>query len=166
VAPDATDPERPIAWRAIVEDEPVRSSDGEDVGTVYDVLGSKEDDIFHGVVVHLGRLGRRVLVLADDVGLIAASHVEVALTSAELHALPPHTDELTFHLGVTGRFRKHAGWTSDRDRWPPRWLSRDRRERRAEPQGHNAPHRRPFAQVIDVDSLIAKIEAASADRTT
>lgn len=116
MAQDAPDPEQPVAWRSIVENEPVRSSDGENVGTVYDVLGSKEDDIFHGVVVHLGRLGHRVLVLADDVELITESHLDVSLTSAELHALPVHTDEHTFHLGMTGRFRKHVGWTPDKDR--------------------------------------------------
>jgi hypothetical protein len=111
--PDADDP---IAWRAIVEDAPVRSSDGKDVDTVYDVLGSNEEDIFHGIVVHLGRLGHRVLVLADDVSLITRSHVDVSLTSAELHALPVHAEEHTFHLGMTGTFRKHPGWTADKDR--------------------------------------------------
>ena len=116
MAQNSADPDQPVAWRAIVEDEPVWSSDGQEVGTVYDVLGSKEDDIFHGLVVHLGRLGHRVLVLADDVQLITESHIEVALTSAELHALPPHTDEHTFHLGVTGILRKRPGWTADKDR--------------------------------------------------
>jgi uncharacterized protein YrrD len=116
VVQNKPDAEQPVAWRAIVEDEPVRSSDGDDVGTVYDVVGSKEDDIFHGIVVHLGRLGHRVLVLADDVSLITGSHVDVSLTSAQLHALPKHADEHTFHLGVTGMFRKHIGWTSDKDR--------------------------------------------------
>ena len=113
---NTTDADQPIAWRAIVEDEPVRSSDGEAVGSVYDVVGSKEDDIFHGIVVHLGRLGHRVLVLADDVTLITGKHVDVSLTSAQLHALPKHAEEHTFHLGVTGLFRKHVGWTSDQDR--------------------------------------------------
>jgi hypothetical protein len=116
VAQNDPDIDQPIAWRAITEDVPVRSSDGDDVGTVYDVLGSKEDDIFHGIVVHLGRLGHRVLVLADDVTLITGSHVEVSQSSAQLHALPKHADEHTFHLGVTGLFRKHVGWTSDQDR--------------------------------------------------
>ena len=55
-------------------------------------------------------------MLADDVSLITGSHVDVSLTSAQLHALPKHTDEPTFHLGVTGTFRKHVGWTSDEDR--------------------------------------------------
>jgi hypothetical protein len=116
VAQNRSDADQPIAWRAIVEDEPVRSSEGDDVGTVYDIVGSREDDIFHGVVVHLGRLGHRVLVLADNVSLISGSHVDVSLTSAELHALPKHEDEHTFHLGVTGTFRKHVGWSSDKDR--------------------------------------------------
>jgi uncharacterized protein YrrD len=116
VAQNTPNPDQPIAWRAIVEDEPVRSSDGDDVGTVYDVVGSQEDDIFHGIVVHLGRLGHRVLVLADDVSLITAKHVDVGMTSATLHALPKHTDEHTFHLGVGGLFRKHVTWTKDSDR--------------------------------------------------
>jgi hypothetical protein len=116
VAQNTPDADQPIAWRAIAEDEPVRSSEGDDVGTVYDVLGSKEDDIFHGIVVHLGRLGHRVLVLADDISLITVGHVDVGLTSDALHALPKHTDEHTFHLGVGGLFRKHVTWTKDSDR--------------------------------------------------
>ena len=108
--------EEPIAWTAIIEDTHVRSSDGEDVGTVYDVLGSKEDDIFHGIVVHLGRLGHRVLVLADDVSLISRSRVDVAVSSAQLHALPEHTEEHAFHLGVTGVLRRRPGWSEDKDR--------------------------------------------------
>ena len=110
------DPEQSIAWRAVPEDTPVRGSDGESVGSLFDMLGSDREDIFHGIVVHLGRLGHRVLVLADDVTLITGSHVEVSQSSAQLHALPKHADEHTFHLGVTGLFRKHVGWTSDQDR--------------------------------------------------
>jgi hypothetical protein len=116
VTQNAADADEPIAWRAILEDTPVRSSDGQEVGTVYDVLGSKEDDIFHGILVHLGRLGHRVLVLADDVSLITRGHVDVARTSAELHALPEHTEERTFHLGVAGMFRRRPGWSKDQDR--------------------------------------------------
>ena len=116
MAQNPPDADEPIAWMAIIEDTPVRASDGEDVGTVYDVLGSKEDDIFHGIVVHLGRLGRRVLVLADDVTLISRSRVDVALSSAQLHAVAEHKEEHTFHLGVTGIFRRRPGWSEDRDR--------------------------------------------------
>jgi hypothetical protein len=110
------DPEQSIAWRAVAQDTPVRSADGESVGTLFDLLGSDREDIFHGIVVHLGRLGHRVFVPADQVTRITPSHVDVALTSDELHALPPHDEERQFDLGMVGFIRKHVGWTREKDR--------------------------------------------------
>ena len=114
--PEGTgDPDQPIAWRAVPQDAEVRS-DGQPVGTVYDLLGSDEEDIFHGIVVKLRSGSRRVLVPADDVALIAATHVEVSLSAAEIGALPEHTDERQYELGMVGRLRKHPGWVRERDR--------------------------------------------------
>jgi len=70
----------------VPENTPVRS-DGEQVGTVYDLLGSHEEDIFHGIVVQLKSKGRRVFVPADDVAALTASHVDVSLSAGELGAL-------------------------------------------------------------------------------
>ena len=75
------DPEQPIAWRAVPQDVAAHTSDGESVGVVSDLLGSDQEDIFHGIVVDLGRLGHQVLVPADDVELMTESHVDVALTA-------------------------------------------------------------------------------------
>jgi hypothetical protein len=110
------DPEQPIAWRGVLQDTPVRSSEGEQVGTLYDMLGSDEEDIFHGIVVHLGRLGHRVFVPADDVTLMTRAHVDVAYTSDQLHALPVHTEERQAEVGWVGVVRKHLGWKSEKDR--------------------------------------------------
>jgi hypothetical protein len=115
LAQNPPDPDQPIAWRAVTPDEKVRSSDGTDAGTVFDVLGSNAEDIFHGIVVQL-KGGPRVLVEADDVTLMTPSRVEVSFTAAQLHRLPPHAEDHEFHLGVTGRFRKHPGWIEDKDR--------------------------------------------------
>ena len=41
----------PISWRAIVYGTPVMASDGTKLGTVKEVLGSDEEDIFHGIRV-------------------------------------------------------------------------------------------------------------------
>ncbi len=112
----SVDPEQPIAWRAVPEDTPVRSADGESVGTLYDMLGSDQEDIFHGIVVHLGRLGHRVFVPADQVARLTPSHVDVSMTSAELHALPVHDEERQFDLGMVGFIRKHVGWKQEKDR--------------------------------------------------
>ena len=47
-----TDTDQPIAWRGVPKDTAVRS-EGEQVGTLYDLLGSDEEDIFLGIVVQL-----------------------------------------------------------------------------------------------------------------
>jgi hypothetical protein len=110
------DPEQPIAWRGVLQDTPVRSSEGEQVGTISDMLGSDQEDIFHGIVVHLGRLGHQVFIPADDVTLMTPSHIDVAYTSEQLHALPVHTDERQSELGWVGLFRRHLGWKREKDR--------------------------------------------------
>jgi hypothetical protein len=108
--------EDPIAWRGVAQDTPVHSSDDQVVGTLSDLLGSDQEDIFHGIVVHLGRLGHQVFVPADQVSLMTRSHVDVALTSDELHALPKHDEERQFDVGIVGFFRKHPGWVREKDR--------------------------------------------------
>ncbi len=105
----------PISWRDIPENLPVVSSDGESVGRVSEVLGSQEEDVFHGLEVHLGRLGHRVLVPAAQVGEMTTGAVTLAITSAEVHALPEHTEERAYELGWTGRFRKRIGWVREND---------------------------------------------------
>jgi hypothetical protein len=111
----AADQDQQIAWRAIPEDTEVRSA-GQPVGTVYDLLGSNEEDIFHGIVVKLRSGSRRVFVPADDVTLITATHVDVSLTAGELNGLPEHIEEHSFQVGMVGHFRKHLGWTEEKDR--------------------------------------------------
>ena len=115
--PDEPDnQEDPIAWRGVAQDTPVHSSEGQEVGTLSDLLGSDQEDIFHGLVVHLGRFGHHVFVPADQVTLMTRSHVDVALTSDELHALPKHDEERQYDVGIVGFFRKHPGWVREKDR--------------------------------------------------
>jgi hypothetical protein len=107
------DPEEPVSWRDVAPNLPVRASDGEPAGAVVEVLGSSEEDIFHGLVIKLGRLGRRVFVPADYVTALTTSHADVDVTAEELESLPERTDEKDFEVGWTGTFRKHLGWIRD-----------------------------------------------------
>jgi hypothetical protein len=116
MADQTDDSETPIAWRGVAQDTPVRTSAGDTVGTLSDMLGSDQEDIFHGIVVHLGRLGHHVFVAADQVNLMTPSHVDVSLSSDEIHALPKHDEERQFDLGMVGFFRKHPGWVREKDR--------------------------------------------------
>jgi hypothetical protein len=107
------DPEQPIAWRAISSGFDVRASDGSPAGTVDEVLGAADEDIFHGIVVKV-RSGRCVFVPADYVTAMTASHVDVGLTLDELAGLPEHTEEQDFEVGWVGVFHKHLGWIRDK----------------------------------------------------
>jgi len=110
-----TGADQPIAWRAVAQDTAVQS-DGQQVGTLYDLLGSDKEDIFHGIVVQLRSGSRRVFVPADDVTLMTASRVDVSLSADEMSALPEHKEERQFELGMVGYLRKHLGWVEEKDR--------------------------------------------------
>jgi hypothetical protein len=111
-----SDPEQQVSWRAVPADVPVRSAEGTVIGTLYEVMASTEEDIFHGLVVRLTDAERDVFVPVDDVSLLTVAHVDVDLTTAEIASLPDHRDEHVFHLGWTGQLRKHVGWIEEKDR--------------------------------------------------
>ncbi|HXX60190.1 MAG TPA: hypothetical protein VEI48_02745 [Candidatus Sulfotelmatobacter sp.] len=93
------------------------SSDGQSAGTVTEVLGSRDEDIFHGLIVHVS--GQQRVLTSDCVASISAAGVVTDHTAAELVALPVYTPEATFHAELTkghfGRF-VHEHFTADDDR--------------------------------------------------
>ena len=108
--------EVPLSWKAILEDTPVRSSDGEEVGVITEVLGSEDTDIFHGVVLRHGALGEHRMIPADKVTTITNKLLNTSLTAHEVRELPPHREEESYKLGFVGLFRKHLGWVRDEER--------------------------------------------------
>ncbi len=114
--PTNIDPEQPVSWRVVPQDVEVRSSEGERVGSLHDLLGSDDEDIFHGLVVRLDDGGRNVFVTVDDVALLTGSHVDVTLTAEQIRSLPDHSEDRTYHLGWKGILRKNMSWVEDKDR--------------------------------------------------
>jgi hypothetical protein len=110
------DPEQPIAWRVVPQDVEVRSSDGVSVGTLEDLLGSDEEDIFHGLIVKTADGNRTVFIPSENVTLLTGSHVDLSFSADEVRALPDHSAEKTFHLGWKGIFNKTVGWIEEKDR--------------------------------------------------
>jgi hypothetical protein len=108
-----TEPENPIAWRAVRYGTPVFSADGQRAGLVGEVLGSDAEDIFHGIAVRLSQSHREVLVPASDIAGLTIGRVETDLPLAALEALPAYSEETTFHLASVGWLRKHLGWKQD-----------------------------------------------------
>jgi uncharacterized protein YrrD len=105
--------EQPLSWKALLADTPVFSSEGQEVGSVFEVLGSEQEDIFHGIVVHAGPIGHHVMIPAGTIGTMTNRRVEVAMTTDEIRALAPYQEEESYHLGFVGLFRRRLGWVQD-----------------------------------------------------
>ena len=82
--------ERPLAWNAIQPGTPVLASDGVEMGSVVEVAGSPEDDIYHGIVFRSGTLAPAQLAPAADIGEVTerAVHLKVAAATARLYGPP------------------------------------------------------------------------------
>ena len=78
----------PASWYAIERGWRVMTLDGVSLGTVADVLGDEELDIFHGLVVRvgIGHLPREVP--SELVSAIQPDLVTVAILSDEIGTLP------------------------------------------------------------------------------
>jgi hypothetical protein len=77
----------PVAWLVVDHGWEVVSSDGEKVGTVDEVLGDENADIFDGLAVGSGLLKKPKYVPAERVGEIVEGRVTLDLTKAAFDAL-------------------------------------------------------------------------------
>jgi hypothetical protein len=89
MAENEPDEEREVAWLAMPEKAPVMGKSGEEIGRMEELLGDKEDDIFHGIVLKLARGGHKVEVRADRIPKITTRRVYTDLAVDELEHLPP-----------------------------------------------------------------------------
>ena len=102
----------PVGWRGVRYGNPVFASDGSQVGTVQEILGSDAEDIFHGVRIRL-KSKRDVMLAADDVASLASDGVTATLDRSAIEALPTYNDTATYHLASVGWLRRHLGWAED-----------------------------------------------------
>ena len=77
----------PVAWLVVERGWEVASSDGEKVGTIDEVLGDQNADIFDGLAVAPGVLKKAKYVPSERVGEIVEGRVTLELTKAEFDAL-------------------------------------------------------------------------------
>jgi hypothetical protein len=79
----------PVSWFVIERGWKVQAADGREVGKVEETVGDSERDIFNGLTVATGLLGRPRYVAAEKVAEITAGHVRLALTAEQFE----HLDE-------------------------------------------------------------------------
>src|SRR6266700_7138048 len=89
----------PVSWFVIEPGWRVVDAQGEDVGSVDEVVGDSGDDIFNGLSISTSMLGRPRYVPSEQVGTITQGHVQLKLTKDQLGRLgefeePPTTAEI------------------------------------------------------------------------
>jgi hypothetical protein len=89
----------PVSWFVIEAGWKVVDADGQEAGSVDEVVGDSSGDIFNGLSVSTGLLSRPVYVPSEQVGSITQRRVQLRLTKDEVRNLgefeePPTTAEI------------------------------------------------------------------------
>lgn len=102
--------EAEVSWKAIEANAPVFSSEGEAVGTVSQVVGDPDADVFTGLAVSIDVLGPARLVPSESVQAIWPDRIDVALSKSRIEALEPYEETPTIRWrpdeGVGSFFRR------------------------------------------------------------
>jgi hypothetical protein len=89
----------PVSWFVIEPGWKVVDAQGQEVGSVDEVVGDSSDDIFNGLSISTSLLGRPRYVPSEQVGTITQGRVQLKLTKDQIGHLgefeePPTTAEI------------------------------------------------------------------------
>jgi len=89
----------PVSWLMIEPGWKVVDAQGQEVGSVDEVVGDSSDDIFNGLSISTSLLGRPHYVPSEQVGAITQGRVQLTLTKDQIGRLgefeePPTTAEV------------------------------------------------------------------------
>jgi hypothetical protein len=77
----------PMSWLVVERGWTVVGNDGQDIGRVEQVLGDEEKDIFDGLAVATGLLGKPRYVPAERVSSIVEGRITVDLAKSDVAQL-------------------------------------------------------------------------------
>ncbi len=79
--------ETPVAWTMMPREAMVVAADGTEIGTAEKVLGDREEDIFHGIVLKRRHDGRLVELPAVHIKKMTERHVITDLGAGDVAGL-------------------------------------------------------------------------------
>jgi hypothetical protein len=82
----------PVSWFLIEPGWKVVAADGSEIGTVEEIAGDSDHDIFDGLAVKTGLLEKARYVPAEQVGEITEGRVAVKLSADEAKNLRPYNE--------------------------------------------------------------------------
>jgi hypothetical protein len=77
----------PVSWLMIESGWKVVDAQGHDVGSVDEVAGDSNDDIFNGLSISMSLLGKPLYVPSEQVGTITEGRVHLKLTKDQVEHL-------------------------------------------------------------------------------
>ena len=77
----------PVSWFVVEPGWKIVAADGDEVGTVHEMLGDPERDIFDGIAVSTGALAKPTYVPSEQVGEICEGEVRLVLTGEQFAQL-------------------------------------------------------------------------------
>ncbi|MEP6910649.1 MAG: DUF2171 domain-containing protein [Actinomycetota bacterium] len=80
----------PVAWIMIERGWEVVDASGSHVGKVDEVIGAPDEDIFNGLAVSTGLVGKPRYVPSEQVGEITVGRVQLELGSDQVEELDEH----------------------------------------------------------------------------
>ena len=112
------DEAEPIAWTAIPPHLGVLDAEGQVAARVVEVLGSREEDVFHGLVVDVG--GSRRVLLADGITALTTIGIETDRSSADFATLPAYEPGKSYHAdlsrGLFGHLKSERFFEDEKDK--------------------------------------------------
>jgi hypothetical protein len=83
----------PVSWLVVEPGWKVVGADGEEVGRVEEVVGDTGEDIFNGLAVSTGLLGKAKYVPAERVAGIVEGEIQLDLPSSAVEHLDDHESQ-------------------------------------------------------------------------
>jgi PRC-barrel domain len=107
----------PVAWKAVEKGWKVYDREGEDVGTVEEIAGDEEADIFDGFGIKTGTLSSTKYVPAEIVGSIAVGEIRLTIAGNEVAPLDDLREEVEEQVipEKSTWYQRLAWWTKGRD---------------------------------------------------
>jgi len=89
----------PVSWFVIEPGWKVVDTEGKEIGSVDEVVGDSNDDIFNGLSISMSLLGRPSYVPSEQVGAITEGRVQLKINRDKVEGLaefeePPTTAEI------------------------------------------------------------------------
>jgi uncharacterized protein YrrD len=82
----------PVAWTIIKSGWKVFDAEGDEVGSVHEVTGDENADIFDGLAIKQGILSKDQYVPSENVAQILEGEVHLTLTRPQIEALEAYTE--------------------------------------------------------------------------